>query len=97
MVFIEAIGLDNFKEWVSEMIEDIKNKRFEVIITRNNEIFIIPQVTTSGLKKPFITGLSDQEIGEMKKWFRERGIPFKECKHIFIDDREDPRKIKREE
>ena len=96
MVFIEASGLKNFKEWISEITEDIRNKRFEIIITRDNEIFIISKVTTSGLIKPFITGLSDQEIEEMKKWIKDRGIDFRECKHIFLDDREDPRKVRKE-
>ncbi len=96
MVFIEASGLKNFKEWISEITEDIRNKRFEIIITRDNEIFIISKVTTSGLIKPFITGLSDQEIEEMKKWIKDRGIGFRECKHIFLDDREDPRKVRKE-
>ena len=97
MPYVETKNLLNFKEWLSECMDDIKRGRYLIILTDDNEIFVVPNVTTQGLIKPFITGLTDKEVGDMKSYFTQQGIKVKECKHFYIDDRKDPREIKKAE
>lgn len=94
MPYVEGRNIENFKEWIN--IDEIKKGRFQVVVTDDNEVFVLSLVTTQGLIKPFITGLTDKEVEEIKNWFNQQGIKIRDCKHIYIDDRKDPREIRKE-
>lgn len=99
MAYVRAKNVTNFKEWITGVIkiEQIKSGRFLVISTEDNEFWVIPVVSTQGLIKPFIDGLTESQKEEVTKWFKDQEISIIECIHFYPDDRKDPREIRKEE
>jgi len=97
--YVRAKNPENFKDWITRVvkIDQIKSGRFLVVSTGDNEFWVIPVVATQGLMKPFIDGLTESERKDISKWFDDQEIQIMECTHFYPDDREDPRKIKKEE
>jgi len=94
--FVEAVSVENFQEWVADLLPDIRAKRYIVIKTSRNEFFVYPRVTTGGLLKPYTPPLTDEESKKLEEWFEKRGIKIKKCANFYIDDRKDPRELKKD-